>query len=83
LEENNMNEHEFYKALITALGQPVTGLNESDVRPAIVAGVVALAAASGGQAATQAASTATDVDGLLVDFNALLTKLKAAGLMAS
>lgn len=35
------------------------------------------------QAAVQAASTATDVDGLKTDFNALLVKLKAAGLMAS
>ena len=32
-------------------------------------------------AANQAASTATDVAGLVTDFNALLTKLKAAGLM--
>ena len=31
----------------------------------------------------QAASTAVEVAGLLVDFNALLTKLKAAGLMAA
>ena len=35
------------------------------------------------QAATQAASTASDVSGLKTDFNALLTKLKAAGLMKS
>lgn len=34
-------------------------------------------------AENQAASTATDVPGLLTDFNALLTKLKAAGLMAA
>ena len=32
-------------------------------------------------AANQVASTATDVAGLVTDFNALLTKLKAAGLM--
>lgn len=32
-------------------------------------------------AANQAASTATDVAGLKADLNALLTKLKAAGLM--
>ena len=31
---------------------------------------------------TQAASTATDVPELLTDFNALLTKLKASGIMA-
>jgi hypothetical protein len=30
----------------------------------------------------QAASTAADVAGLVTDFNALLTKLKAAGIMA-
>ena len=34
-------------------------------------------------AGTQADSVATTVAGLVVDFNALLSKLKAAGLMAS
>ena len=34
------------------------------------------------QAASQSASTATDVTELLADFNALLAKLKTAGLMA-
>ena len=34
-------------------------------------------------AAVQTDSTATDVAGLVTDFNALLTKLKTAGLMAS
>ncbi|MDF5713566.1 MAG: head fiber protein [Rhizonema sp. NSF051] len=34
------------------------------------------------KAATQANSTATDVAGLVADFNALLAKLKAAGIMA-
>ncbi|NLS42536.1 hypothetical protein EYH65_20545 [Bacillus subtilis] len=34
------------------------------------------------KATTQANSTATDVAGLVTDFNALLAKLKAAGLMA-
>ncbi|HCF8348103.1 head fiber protein [Klebsiella pneumoniae] len=33
-------------------------------------------------AATQANSTATDAAGLVTDFNALLAKLKAAGIMA-
>ncbi|WP_195509914.1 head fiber protein [Clostridium tyrobutyricum] len=33
-------------------------------------------------AANQADSVATTVEGLVTDFNALLTKLKAAGLMA-
>jgi hypothetical protein len=34
-------------------------------------------------AENQADSTATDVAGLVTDFNALLAKLKAAGLMAA
>ncbi|MDD7795586.1 head fiber protein [Clostridium sp. 'White wine YQ'] len=34
-------------------------------------------------AENQAYSTATDVAGLVTDFNALLAKLKAAGLMAA
>ena len=34
-------------------------------------------------AENQAASTAENIPGLLADFNALLTKLKAAGLMAA
>lgn len=34
-------------------------------------------------AVNQEDSTATDVEGLVADFNALLTKLKEAGLMAS
>ncbi len=34
-------------------------------------------------AENQANSTATDVAGLVLDINALLTKLKAAGLMAA
>lgn len=33
--------------------------------------------------AAQADSTATDVTGLVADFNALLAKLRAAGVMAS
>ena len=35
------------------------------------------------KAAFQASSTAVDIAGVVSDFNALLTKLKAAGLMAS
>lgn len=34
-------------------------------------------------AENQADSTATDIQGLLADFNALLAKLKSAGLMGS
>jgi len=41
-----------------------------------------LQAGVGSQMPVQAASTASDVAGLKTDFNALLTKLKAAGLMA-
>lgn len=40
------------------------------------------ALAAPNQAATQADSAATTVDGIVADFNALLAKLKAAGLMA-
>lgn len=35
------------------------------------------------EAAAQADSTATDAAGLVTDFNALLAKLRAAGLMAA
>lgn len=45
-----------------------------------------LDSAAGGSftpAANQANSTATDVTGIVGDFNALLAKLKAAGIMAS
>lgn len=34
------------------------------------------------QAKSQVDSTATDIDGLVKDFNALLAKLKSAGIMA-
>ena len=52
-------------------------------KPATFPPVAATATVVGGvkAAATQAASTATDVAGLVTDFNALLTKLKAAGIM--
>lgn len=42
-----------------------------------------VSAAGGAQAAHQADSTATDVAGVVADFNSLLAKLQAAGLMAS
>lgn len=35
------------------------------------------------QAANQANSTASDIEGLVTDFNALLAKLKTAGLMVA
>ena len=52
-------------------------------KPTTFPPVAATATVVGGvkAAATQAASTATDVTGLVSDFNALLTKLKAAGIM--
>lgn len=46
-----------------------------------VTGTLKLGGAAVGQAANQAASTAAAVADLKTDFNALLTKLKAAGLM--
>ena len=47
------------------------------------ASVTGLPAAEVPQAAIQADSVATDVTTLVSDFNGLLAKLKAAGLMAS
>ncbi|WP_235540588.1 head fiber protein [Paenibacillus sp. Root52] len=38
---------------------------------------------SGSQAAAQADSTATTIAGLVADFNSLLAKLRAAGIIAS
>lgn len=62
-----------------AIGTTATTAKAGNYTPAVAttaaAGIVKMSA-------TQAASTATDVAGLLTDFNALLTKLKAAGLMA-
>lgn len=53
-------------------------------KPATFTPVTATTSVVGGvkQAATQANSSATDVAGLVTDFNALLAKLKAAGIMA-
>ncbi len=53
---------------------------------ASVTGLPAAAADNAGMvnlAANQAASTAADVAALVTDFNALLQKLKAAGIMAA
>ncbi|WP_340397802.1 head fiber protein [Paenibacillus sp. FSL E2-0202] len=65
------------------------GADAAAARTAIGAGTpytlpAATASVSGGvkQAAAQANSTATDVAGLVADFNALLAKLKTAGIMA-
>lgn len=53
-------------------------------KPTTFAPVAATASVVGGvkQAATQADSVAADAAGLVTDFNALLAKLKAAGIMA-
>ncbi|CAI1975919.1 head fiber protein [Serratia proteamaculans] len=53
-------------------------------KPTTFAPVAATASVTGGvkQAATQANSTATDAAGVVADLNALLAKLKAAGIMA-
>lgn len=61
------------------IGTTATTAKAGNYTPAVattaVAGIVKMSA-------TQANSTATDVAGLVTDFNALLAKLKAAGLMA-
>ena len=64
-------------------GNYVPAWSEITSKPTTFAPVPATASVVGGvkAAATQAASTATDVAGLVTDFNALLTKLKAAGIM--
>lgn len=53
-------------------------------KPTTFAPVAATTSVVGGvkMAATQANSTATDAAGLVTDFNSLLAKLKAAGIMA-
>jgi hypothetical protein len=53
-------------------------------KPTTFAPVAATTSVVGGvkMAATQANTAATDVAGLVTDFNALLAKLKAAGIMA-
>ncbi|WP_331709841.1 head fiber protein [Paenibacillus riograndensis] len=65
------------------------GADAAAARTAIGAGTpytlpAATASVIGGvkQAATQANSTATDVAGVVADLNAMLAKLKAAGIMA-
>ena len=64
-------------------------LNDTTNVISVKDGVVALPEATtsvlGGvlQATNQADSVATDVDGLVTDFNALLDKLKTAGIMVA
>jgi hypothetical protein len=61
------------------IGTTATTAKAGNYAPAVattaVAGIVKMSA-------TQANTAATDVAGLVTDFNALLAKLKAAGLMA-
>ena len=62
-------------ALFTAAGAPVTIPSAAVNATTSVKGLV-------NQAAAQANSTATDVPGLVADFNALLAKLRTAGILA-
>lgn len=64
-------------------GNYVPAWSEITSKPTTFAPVAATATVVGGvkAAATQADSTASDVAGLVTDFNALLAKLKAAGIM--
>lgn len=59
---------------LTALGTAPELAKELDAQ---------ISAGSFTPAAAQANSTATDVAGIVADFNALLTKLRAAGIIAS
>jgi len=63
----------------------VDALNSTSATSALSAkqGKVLNDAITAKTAATQADSTATEVAGLVTDFNALLAKLKAAGIMAA
>lgn len=69
---------------IVALG-PIDTLVSTSATAALSAkqGKALKDAADAKVAANQAASSASDVAGLKTDFNALLTKLKAAGLMVA
>jgi len=65
-------------------GNYVPAWSEITSKPTTFAPVAATTSVVGGvkMAATQADSTASDAAGLVTDFNALLAKLKAAGIMA-
>jgi hypothetical protein len=62
-----------------AIGTTSTSAKAGDYAPPLA---TTAAAGTVKMAATQANSTATDVAGLVTDLNALLAKLKAAGIMA-
>jgi hypothetical protein len=56
--------------------------NEQGGAKLVIGGTIDLSNATIlGNVENQASSTATTIAGLVVDFNALLTKLKAAGIM--
>lgn len=92
LEENGAGGGGGSVAWADITGKPAViaaGADQAAARTAIGAGTpytlpAATASVTGGvkQAATQANSVATDAAGLVTDFNALLAKLKAAGIMA-
>ena len=71
--------------------RPIIGSEQGGVRPVLIIqndvgnhfSPTGLPAAEVPQAANQADSVAEDVSTLVSDFNGLLAKLKAAGLMAS
>ena len=56
---------------------------EDPLDPVVIPPATTTARGGVKQAAVQAASTATDAAGVVTDLNALLTKLKTAGIMAS
>lgn len=69
--------------VISVGGVPTTVANMDDVDGEAYTLPAATTSALGGvkKAANQADSVATDVAGVVTDFNALLAKLKAAGMM--
>lgn len=69
--------------VISAGGVPTTVANMDDVDGEAYTLPAATTSAIGGvkKMTTQAASTATDVAGVVADLNALITKLKAAEMM--
>lgn len=67
----------------TALANTPAGVAYAAAASGDETGYVKLTDNSVGQAVVQAASVAADVATLVTDFNALLTKLKNAGLMAN
>ena len=67
------------QAIVTARTSPI--VNQESIQLALFDSTGAPLNV-GKQVATQAATTAVDLAALKVDFNALLTKLKAAGVMA-